>query len=141
MRQERHARLRVLALADVAEFEQTRAAVAIRDGAGRDLDRDRRAGAIGDVGIEAQIALAKQPVDHVGFGDEGRDHQMRGVLALDADQAAQAGVDRDRLHPGAHRDALVQHVEQRVEAARLIGRLARPAQQRGDGGSRGSEEG
>ena len=125
VRQERHARLRVLAFADVAEFEQARAAVAIRDGAGRDLDRDGRAGAIGEVGVEAQFALAKQAIDHVGVGDERRDHQMRGVLALDADQPAQAGVDRDGLHPGAHRDALVEHVEQRVEAARLVGRLAR----------------
>jgi hypothetical protein len=35
-----------------------------------DLDRDRRAGAVGNFGVEPQFALAQQPVDHVGIADE-----------------------------------------------------------------------
>ena len=76
MRQERDARLGMFAFSDVAEFEQARRAFAIRDRARRDLDRDRFAPAIGDVGIQAQFAVAEQPIDHVGVGDERGDHQM-----------------------------------------------------------------
>jgi hypothetical protein len=44
--------------------------LAVGDRARRDLDRDRRAGAVGDFGVEPQLALAEQPVDHVGIADE-----------------------------------------------------------------------
>jgi len=115
MGEERYALLGDPALADVAEFEQARCALAVRDGARRDLDRDDRTGAAGHLGIEPQLALAKQPLDHVGIADERRDHQMRRVLMLDPDEAAQAGIDRDRLHAGAKRDTFVEHVEQRVQ--------------------------
>ena len=130
VREERDALLGVLALADVAEFEQARHAVAIRDGARRDLDRDGAAGAVGDVGIEPQFAVAEQAFDRVGVADERRDHQVRGVLVLDSDQAAQAGVDRDGLHADADRDAFVEHVEQRVKPLRFFRGLAAAAQER-----------
>ena len=128
MREERDARLRVLAFPDVAEFEQARRAFAVRDGTRRDLDRDGRAVAIGDLAIEPQLALAEQLIDDVGVGDERGDHQVPDVIALNADEAAKAGVHRDRLHAGAHRDAFVQHVEQRVEAACFVRGIARAAQ-------------
>ena len=80
MRQERDALLRVFALADVAEFEQASRALAMRDGACRDLDRDDVACAVGDVGVEPQFAVAEQAIDHVGVGDERRDHQVLRVL-------------------------------------------------------------
>src|ERR1041384_2314006 len=127
MCQEGNARLRVLALADIAEFEQPRRAVAICNRAGCDLDRDGRTVAVGDVGIEPQLSFAEQPLDGVRVGDERGDHQVRDVFALHADEAAKAGVHRDRLHAGAHRDALIQHIEQRIEAARPVRGVAAPA--------------
>ena len=51
--EKRDARLRVLAFADVAEFEQARRALAMRDRACRDFDRDGVACAVGNVGVEA----------------------------------------------------------------------------------------
>ena len=43
-----------------------------------------------------------------------------GVVGRDADQPAQAGVDRDGLHAGADDDAFVEHVEQRAQPARFL---------------------
>ena len=140
MRKKRDARLGMLALTDIAEFEQARRALAIRNGAGRDLDRDGRAVAIGNVGVEPQFALAEQPLDHVRLGDEGRDHQMPDVLALNSDQPAQAGVHRDGLHASAHRDTFVEHIEEVVQAARFIRRIAGPPQQRRHGRGDGNKE-
>ena len=140
VRQERHALLRVLAFADVAEFEQPCDAFAVGDAARRNLDCDRFAGAVGDFGVEPQGGVAEQTVDHVGIADEGRDHQVRCIAAFDADEPAQARIHRDRLHAGADRDAFIEHVEQRRETLRFPRRLPRSPQHRGQAHETGDEE-
>ena len=141
MGQERDARLRMLALAHVTKFEQPGGAFAIRDGARCDFHRDDRAVAVGDVGVEPQLAFAEQALDHVRVSDKRGDHQVSDVVVIDADQPAETGIDRDRLHAGADRDAFVQHVEQRVEPARFVCRIARAAQQCRHGCRDGDQEG
>ena len=65
---------------------------------------------------------------------------MPDVIALNADEAAKAGVHRDRLHAGAHRDAFVQHVEQGVEAPCFVRGIARAAQKGRHRGSNRAEK-
>ena len=64
---------------------------------------------------------------------------MRGILAFDPDQPAKAGVHRNGLHPRANRNAFVEHVEQRIEATRLVCRSACAAQQAGQANGAGRD--
>ena len=132
VRQERYALLGMLALADIAEFKQSCRAAAIRDGARRDLDRDGFARPVDDLGIEPQCIRAEQRSIDVGVAHERRNHQVRGILARDPNQAAQAGVHRDRLHAAAHRDAFVENVEQCIKPAHFIRSLTGSPHQCGD---------
>jgi len=78
VRQKRDPRLGVLAFPDIAEFEQACGTFAMGDRARRDFDRNEFSRAVGDLGVEAQLALAQQAFDDVGIGNERRDHQPRG---------------------------------------------------------------
>ena len=110
MGEKRYVFLSFLAVADIADFQEALLRSAIVDRARGDLDRDRRAICM-KFGLELHVLIGQQAIDHVGLGDQVRDHHFARFVGTYAGHPAKARIDRNHLEPAAHDDAFRRHVE------------------------------